>query len=688
MSDDLETLVVDIDASSADIAASELAKLGDEFLQIASVARSSSSALADQMALVGGGCKRMVADYREASKQIQAEGRANAKAIADAYEKAIAGARAAAKKASKDISPQTNFSNQTPTALQGSAKSASGFQGLVGITNKLFGANAAGALTRGAASLSDATDKLGKYAPLLQAGGKALAVGAAGAAAAAAAIAAAAVALAFGAAKLLHAGLELGIQQSAKKASAIGVLGKLDKGGAGSGTQDYHLALKVAAELGMDDVGPVVEQFKHLLQAGFTRKEIPLFIKAAADLGMVKGEEKGKAFLEQLTKLANKGGKANEESLNAMAEAGVSADAVLAKLAKKGESLQQVRARLKAGSIDAKTFSKAAAEAVEQQMGGIAGKGLFAAIGRLKLQLTSMFDGFDLKPIEEALGNVSKVLSGPGGKELKTGITKLFNALIKAFVDPFRGEEGQQRLTRIVKGVTKLAEVATDVIGVVAPLIARGIDGFSRLIMMDTEGSPLLKGLKGFKDTVVGLLTFDPAQITAGFLSMLEVLGVNVQGGAAGVGGRIIEGLISGIASGASGAFGAIVNVVKGMIDAAKGASETHSPSKAFERISLGHMQGLAKGANDNSGMAATATANAVGQSVGAGAGAAAGGAGGGAGGGGGGGVTIIVQVTAGPGVGDAQARAAGDAAGEAAYQAWMRNQRRFSRDSREGRAA
>lgn len=622
-----------------------------------------------------------------------AEQRAALQKLSSVYELVEKRARAAAKAEAAADQEAFNKANRLPTALQSSPKAATGFQNVVGIVERLFGQKAAGSLVAGAGRLSEASDKLGQYAPLLTAGGKALGVGAAGAAAAAAAILAAAVAITYAAGKLLYAGLETGIQMSGKKQVATRALSKLDK--SGKGEADYQLSVKLAAELGMDDATPVIDEFKRLLQAGFSREEIPLYIKAAADLGAVKGDEKAKAFLEQITKAANKGGKASLETLNALAEAGVNTDDVLKRLAKKGETIDQVKARLKTNQIEAKALAKAAAESVEAQMGGIAGKGFFAKLNSVKLGLAHLLDGFDLTPAEEALDNVSKVLKGPLGAELKTSLTKLFDTLIHTLVDPFRGKEGEERLNNLVKGVIKLAEVTTAVLQAIAPHVERVIDGFSRFAAWDVEASPVLRGLTALKDIVVGIFTLDPAQLMKGWNVIFEMLGLapaQASQQASAIGTSIVDGIVSGIVSGQGGAIGAIVGVVQGMIDAAKNAQDSHSPSKKYEQLSKWNMQGLAKGANDNAGIAADATAGAVEKSLGAAGDASApaigsaGGPGGGAGPGGA--VTIIVQVTATPGTTAAHAQAMGDAAGTAAHAAWLRGSRRGGREAREGRRA
>ncbi len=689
MAEEVVSLNLDGDfASEASSAASAAEGLADALDDVATAGDGASkSDLADSFTRTGAAAKGAGSSVASAKSQFVEFGAVSSAA----YKKLEASAKAAraAMKATEAAADKEAFTraNRIPTELQASVKPASGFQNIVGLVEKMFGQKAAGSLVQGAAGLSEASDKLGQYAPLLSTGGKALGIGAAGAAAAALAIVAAAAALGIAAGKLLYAGLELGVQMSGQKQRAVGALSKLDKG---KGEQDYQVAVKLAAELGMDSVDPVIDQYKKLLQAGFSREEIPLFVKAAADLGAVKGEEKAKGFLEQITKMANKGGKANAEALNAMAEAGVNTEDVLKRLAKKGETLDQVRARLKTGQVEAKALAKAAAESVEAQMGGIAGQGFFAKLNATKLGLMHLFDGLDMKPLEEALDSVGAVLKGPMGAELKASLTKLFDQMVHTFIDPFRGKQGEERLANIVKGVITLASVATKVFAVVAPLLDRGIDGFSRIAAMDIEGSPALKGLNALKNIIVGVLTLDPAQVAQGWNTLLEMIGIlpdQAGAKATAIGSSVIDGIVSGITGGADSAIGAVVGVVQRMIDAAKSAQDSHSPSKKYEMLAKWNMQGLAKGANDNADLAVNAHVAAVDKTM-----AGAAGAGGAAGappiqGGAasGGPVTIIVQAT--PQTTDAHARAMGAAAG-AAYLDHLRNKRRAQRDTREGRAA
>ena len=559
--------------------------------------------------------------------------------------------------------------NAIPQALRESAKGANPFQSLLKGVESVFGTKGADAMMGGARNLVEAGDRLAPIAPALGAAAGGLAAGAAVALAAG-------VAIGYGAAQLLAAGTKMALIESAQRQRSIGILDKLGKG---QGAKDYDVAVKIAADIGADSVEPVLKQYGKLLKAGFDKETIKLVIKASADLGAVEGEEKAKGFLQQLEKAANKG-KVNEESLNAMAEAGISVDAVLKKLAKSGESLDAVRARVKSGAVDAKVFAKAAASAVEDQLGGISGKGYLAGLARLKLGFSQLFTGLDMKGPEEALATLNDVIGGGKGAELKAAFTELFGEISKAIFDPFRGTEGKARIENITNGIIGLAKVTASAVRIAAPLIERLITGFSVLAGLD-ESYPAVRALVGLKNVLVGIVSLDPKQVLAGIAGAFGGLTDLVFGqDLFALGNQMIAGLAQGITSGAGGVIEAIVSTVKAAIGAGKDAAVVQSPSKEFAWQGRMWTEGLAQGANDNADAPARAVTGVVDGSIaaarargGAGAGGAAGAEGGGAPG-----LTIIQHF--GPGTAPEIAAAAKTGA-EAGYEVWRQNARRFARE-------
>lgn len=522
------------------------------------------------------------------------------------------------------------------------------FAGMVSQVEKLFGPKAAEGLVKGATFLADAGPGLAVAGGVVAAGG--------------AVVLAASAALAVAAGKLIFAAVQYGVEQTAAAEKQKAILDKLT---GGRGAVTFDLALSLAGETGQSPE-VAIERVKQLMAAKFSSAEIPLLIKASADLGAVKGDEKGKVLLEKLEMIANKG-KVSEESLNGLSEAGVNAERVLEKLRKKGESLDAVRLRLKAGTIGAKEFAKAVGEAVEQDFGGIAGKGLDASLNRAKISFSKLFTGLNLSPLTTAIDKVSKVLDGPAGEKLKTAFSHLGDAAIKSLFGPFEGAEGQKRLEKIATTLATIVEATAKILEKAAPIIEKALD-----LLFDT-GKKDPSALATVIDVVLGmaiafdsLIKLDIAGAAAGIdraaQALAAFLGIDISA-ASGIGTGIVDGMIGGILSGAAGVVTAIQTVAGDAINAAKATLGIASPSKVFADLGAYTSLGFAKGANDNAGVASDATASMASDATGSAAGAMGAGAGGAGGNAGGGSTTVTINVSAsGNGSADAQATAIADA--------------------------
>ena len=516
------------------------------------------------------------------------------------------------------------------------------FAGVVSQVEKIFGPKAAEGLVKGATFLADAGPGLAVAGGVVAAGG--------------ALVLAAAAALAVGAGKLIFAAVQYGVEQTAAAEKQKAILDKLT---GGRGAVTFDLALSLAGETGQTPE-VAIERVKQLMAAKFSTAEIPLLIKASADLGAVKGDEKGKALLEKLEMIANKG-KVGQESLDGLSEAGVNATAVLEKLRKKGESLDAVRLRLKAGTIGAKEFAKAVGEAVEQDFGGIAGKGLDASLNRARISFSKLFTGLNLSPLTGAIDKVAKVLDGPAGEKLKTAFSHLGDAAIKTLFGPFEGAEGQKRLEKIATTLAVIVEKTATILEKSAPIIEKALDLLFDTGKKDPSGlSAIIDVLIGLGMAAQGLTLLDFDEIAAGFdritAAIAGLLGVDISP-ATSLGTGIVDGMIGGILSGAAGVVSAIQTVAGDAITAAKSTLGIASPSKVFAEIGGYTSLGFAKGANDNASAASDATASMASDATGSATGAAAGGSGGGASGGRP--ISISISVTAsGSGSADAQATA------------------------------
>jgi hypothetical protein len=605
---------------------------------------------------------------------------------------------------------QTDLASKKDSLTDSIAKSE-GFGKLRGLVGKLFGDGAVGKLDGAAAKLATAGESLGISPAGLSAAGSVLGMGAGALAGAAVAAGVAAAALAYGAVKILDAVVRAGVSATDDRNKQVAILDKLS---GGKGDVTFKLSMSLAGEAGVDPA-TALERVKGLMAAKFSKEEIPLLFKAAADLGEVKGAEKGKALLEQLEKTAAKG-KATEESINGLAEAGINAGSVLAMLAKKGESLDSVRARLKAGTIDAKAFAKAVGEAVEKDFGGIAGKGLDAALNRLKIKGADLLSGFKLGPLENALANLSKVADGPQGAKLKTALSDLGTQAIKTLFGPFEGEAGKKRLESLMTSITNLATNTGEALKKAAPYVESFVEivtalgnnnyksenGFVRFLQQvgmaaDAALFPLMAiskimdGMSG-KDMASagkGMDLGDDAKAGLGLADMLSgVVASNDNSGAtADVGGNMSKGIAQGIADNADSVAMALSDVVNAAVAKAEAELGIASPSKRLGLTGKWGALGLAKGFNDNADAPADAAAAMSGAAANAadGAGGGSGGKGGARSGGGAGGnhyvFAPVIQVGAGAGP---EVEAAVSRALAAAYPAFLAMVRKAERDARE----
>ena len=588
-------------------------------------------------------------------------------------------ARAAEKRMFDEIEAR---GSRVPTALQPGAapKELNGFQKLVGVVNGLFGQQAAGGLVRGAASLSTAADKLGPAAPLLADGGKLLAVGAAAAAVAAAALVAGAALMA---AHLLQAGAAMSIAQTSARESFVGPLAAVLKD-AKAAADVYDAAIEISVKLGLDKED-TLKRAKELAGVGFRGAEISVAIGAVADVRAAMGDEKGQAFQKTLEKL-KVAGKLNDEVFGSLKEAGIQGDAVLQKLAAKlGVSVEQVKAKLKAGSIDVATGMAAIIAAAKDQTGSAASGAantVPALIQSAKTLLESMFDSVDLQPIKDALKSVLNVMTGPDGEKFKAAVNTLFGTLFRVLGAAFSGKDGEARISRFVTAMASAMEGAARIMEQAGPQIITVIDGLSKIF--DRSGST--SGGSWFDSLVSGALALSGALIGVDFNGFLANVSV-FKGYLLGMGSDMIAGLVQGITSGAANVVTAMVNVVKGAISAANAAIGRKSPARATIDMGADTSKGLELGlvsrisqvqragqtmigaalpANDNAGASAgqgAAAATAQGGSTG----------------------SLVVNVYLAPPAGAtaAEVGAMSEAASEAAYREWRRNLGRFTRDER-----
>jgi hypothetical protein len=488
----------------------------------------------------------------------------------------------------------------------------------------------------------------------------------------------AAIELGKSALELTAAGIKLSIEQSSKKALQDEVFKAI--GG------DYSVAVKLSAKYALEeDQG--VAMVKKLLGAKFSQTEVEALIRVDVGIGAVLGEEKAKAFLEQIAKDKLKGGKASEETLKGFAEAGVDVEAVWVKLAEKMHtSVAVAKGKVKANLVDMTTVLDSVEDVAKSKFGGIA-DGIAGSVPALLLRIKSgfmhLFDGADLGPVKEFLGNLAGAVEGSAGQELKATITELFSAINHAFLDQFRGEEGKAKIEKFMRGAAAAIHELSDAVTTAKPLIEA---------LTDQAGNGAVGGLVLLGDAIRGAAIMfqifnDGIQLFLDGLDIIEgALGMtsdeaNASGEA--IGGGVVDGLVEGITGGAGRALAAAAEMAAGVLTTVRGVFDQHSPSAEFGDIGDNNALGLANAMNDNdaparAGAAMASKALRAAQAANDASDVAGGGGAGGGGRGAGGGDTFIFQIQA---SGTGTTAEQGEEIADAAYRRWQEHQRRDARE-------
>ncbi len=489
-------------------------------------------------------------------------------------------------------------------------------------------------------------DDAAKTAALYESAGAALSGGAALALKAALAIGAAG-------AGLVIAGIKTGIEATATKQKNIAVLDRLTKG---QGEIAESVSKQLAGQTGVSEE-KAMERVKGLIQAKFNRAQTEDIFRASADIGEVKGEGKAELFIKTLEKVQF-AGKASEKSVKALFSAGVEESAILAGLQRTGESIDGVRARLKAGKVTAEEFSKAATGAVQKDIGGVAGKGLDAMVNRLKIGFGDLFDGMDegVGALEGLGGLVGAALGGPEGVKLKEALSGAGNEILGLVKNVTAADlkalfsAAGSAATTMAAGIKAAAGAAADLWNITKQVSGRGSHLESAQGgggMGDAEEAELFLRNKAFNDKIAAEQEKAAAKNKAAADEAAGAAGVGPAKDAAAVGGyntgkAYADGFAQGVGDNADKGAAAGAAMVGGAVKAGAAAQKSHSPSEVMAEKGDHYVEGYAGGIKRTAGQAAAAGADMVGRTVRAGGGA---GAGAGAQGGAAGGPSIVLQV-------------------------------------------
>lgn len=481
------------------------------------------------------------------------------------------------------------------------------------------------------------------------------------------------------------------------------------------------------------DKSAIASEFKRLAGAGYKAAELDALSRLLGDIEAAKGSEKANALLTKLEQVKAKG-IVNEESVNGLAEAGISADAVYKRLAANlGKSVAQVKTDLKTGKVSVDQFTKAVQEAVSKQLGGVAAKqadSLLSLIARIKnagMELF-VFDEGSVSPLKGTLKGVLAMLTSGMGKQIKSGLEGVGKEVFEAIFGPLNEATAQDAGKAVVEALAEVKAAVSDVKPEIRELIqmlremAKAGDLKLLVGYLKTMGSLKLGELKReAKGAEVKGGAFDEAKkVLKGEKPMGSPTGpgmglspevTKLLGGAANdnasaavkdtlmpgladtaaempeggnlIGKGITDGMLGGIAEGSPEVEAAAAAMAERALERAKSVLGVHSPSEEFKEVGQFSDEGMAKGFGG--GKSTAAAAGMANDALGA-AQAAAGGAGGGsrsAGGGGGAGGGITINIVLGPGSGAAQGAAA-KAEIDKGLPGWLAMQRRASRDAAE----
>lgn len=238
----------------------------------------------------------------------------------------------------------------------------------------------------------------------------------------------------------------------------------------------YEKIIKVSHELGLSKEEAIGET-KRLLAAGYKAEQIPKMLEAIADLNMTR--EGGGAKLEKVLENIKGKGKLDKGSVAQLGKLGISEADLYAKLAEQQhKSVAEVKAMVKAGTIDANKGIDAVLAAAESKFGGRAKKDaedVQTLLMTIRSQLMELFDSIDIGPLQKVLKDVRDVLDSDLGKEMKGAFTEMMNALFEALFGPL---QDKGRLEGIVKTFTSVFKSIAGFIKEAAPSVKAFVKGF------------------------------------------------------------------------------------------------------------------------------------------------------------------------------------------------------------------
>lgn len=263
-------------------------------------------------------------------------------------------------------------------------------------------------------------------------------------------------AVAVAAVELVEKGADYAIAMTTAKEEAVDALTAIT-GSAAAGEQAFDKALELAETLNITKDKAITE-YKKLAGDGFGEKQIAQVVEAVADLDKARSGQ-GDKLLKIVETIQTKG-KIDNGAITQLAKMGISTEEIYAKLAATtGKSLADVKAGVKAGTIDAQSAVDAVLESVEDKFGGIAKKSAQSIPGllnTLKLEFEKLFtfDDATIKPVKDALAALVDGIKGPEGQALGAALKDFFGSLFEAIFGPLGSGQGPATVKDVLASIT------------------------------------------------------------------------------------------------------------------------------------------------------------------------------------------------------------------------------------------
>lgn len=375
-----------------------------------------------------------------------------------------------------------------------------------------------------------------------------------------------------------------------------------------AGQEAFDLAARTSLDIGAD-FRTSMSSMNTLLAQGFDVKFADQIIRAMADLQTINPA----ANLEGITRAISQiktTGKLQGDELMQLAEAGVNVSDVYKQIAKSMgivdkagmTAAEQVQKLQSAGKISSDTAINAIMASIKGQIGGKdfgslamakADGSLEGAIARamnLKEQLLGAIK-IDWSPITNAVKSLMAALSSPAGAKFLETIGTQASRVMKAL---FGGVDQGGFEKAFTLGGDLIIKFADGLV-FAAEQVKRLMD---RIDWLDAKLQSISGGLASVG--AVGSFVFDT--LLAGVspvltqISMWSDLVTGIGEQFAGIGTAMIDGIVSGIESGASAVVESITSVASNALAAAKEELGIASPSKEFAKVGRWSAQGMAGG--------------------------------------------------------------------------------------------